>query len=97
MNAFKVLISRVDGASCLRVDGFENTNWLIRRLSDFFVFKTCEPLREVMDGRAFAFRLQHNSQLSASQIERLLNGLSEVKLTIERASTTSASEASALQ
>ena len=83
MESFKVSVNRIDGATCLRVDGLDNANWLIRRLSDFFVFKTCEPVREVPDSSAYAFRVAHNSRLSGRQFERLLAGISEVKLVLE--------------
>ena len=73
----------MDGASGLRVDGLENTIWLLRRLSDFFVFKTSEPLGEVPDSSNFKFRVAHNSQLSGPRFEKLLAGIAEVRLTLE--------------
>ncbi len=75
----------MDGATCLRVDGLENAGWLLRRLSDFFVFKTCEPLQGVPDSSAYAFRVAHNSRLSGKQFEKLLGGISEVNLIVEPA------------
>jgi hypothetical protein len=85
MDSFKVWSSRSDGATCLRVDGLENANWLIRRLSDFFVFKTSEPVRNVPDSSACAFRVAHNSSLSGKQFDRLLAGILEVNLVVEPA------------
>jgi hypothetical protein len=73
----------MDGATSLRVDGLENATWLLRRLSDFFVFKTCEPVRDVSNPSAYTFRVAHTSQLSGRQFEKLLAGISEVKLIIE--------------
>jgi hypothetical protein len=72
----------MDGATYLCVDGLDNTNWLLRRLSDFFVFKTCEPLRGFSNS-AYAFRVAHNSRVSGKQFEKLLAGISEVKLIVE--------------
>jgi hypothetical protein len=83
MDSFKVWSSRSDGATCLRVDGLENANWLIRRLSGFFVFKTSEPVREVPDSSDCAFRVAHNSRLSGQQFDRLLAGIAEVNLVVE--------------
>jgi hypothetical protein len=83
MNAFRVWAYRIDGATCVRVDGLENANWLLRRLSDFFVFKTCEPLVDLSDSAAYMFRVSHNSRLSGKQFEKLLAGISEVKLIVE--------------
>jgi hypothetical protein len=82
MDAFRVLICRLDGETCLRVEGLDNTNWLLHRLSDLFVFKTCEPLRELSNA-AYAFRVAHTSLLSGQQFEKLLAGISEVKLIVE--------------
>ena len=46
MNAFSVRVRPLDGTCQVRVDGIENTKWLIRRLGQFFVFKTAEPVKE---------------------------------------------------
>jgi len=73
----------MDGATSLRVIDLENTEWLLGRLSAFFVFKTCEPLRNISNPSAFTFRVAHNSQLSASRFERILAGISEVDMIVE--------------
>ena len=83
MKAFRVWLSRLDGASGLRVDGLENTTWLIRRLSDFFVFKTSEPLGEVVGSTDFTFRVADNSQMSGRRFTSLLAGIPEVKVILE--------------
>ena len=85
MKAFRVWIRRTDGASGLRVDGLENAKWLLSRLSDFFVFKTSEPLCDVPDSADCTFRVAHTSQMSGAGFERLLAGIAEVKLTLEPA------------
>ena len=82
MKMFSVWISRVDDASGLRVDGLENANWLLRRLSDFFVFKTSEPLHEAPNSSDYRFR-SRNSQMSGRRFEQLLAGMAEVKLFLE--------------
>jgi hypothetical protein len=85
MKAFCVGLSRIDGASGLRVDGVENATWLLARLSDFFVFKTSEPLCEAPNSRDCTFRVAHSSQLSGPKFEKLLAGIAEVKLMFEPA------------
>jgi hypothetical protein len=75
----------MDGASGLRVDGLENVNWLLRRLSDFFVFKTSEPVQEVRNSSDYIFRVAHNSQMTGRRFERLLAGISEVIVILEPA------------
>jgi hypothetical protein len=83
MDIFKVWVSRLDGATSLRIIDLENTKWLLGRLSDFFVFKTCEPLRGISNPSAFTFRVAHNSQLSASRFEKILAAISEVNMIVE--------------
>jgi len=82
MDTFRVWVTRMDGSTSLCVDGLANTNWLLARLSDSFVFKTCEPLRDLSNS-AYAFRVAYNSQLSGRRLEKLLGGISEVKLIVE--------------
>jgi len=85
MKEFSVWISRMDGASRLRVDSQENAKWLLRRLSDSFVFKTSEPLHDVRNSLDCTFRVTHNSQMSSSRFEKLLAGIAEEKLMLEPA------------
>ena len=89
---FRVWLRRIDGASGLRVDGLENAKWLLGRLSDFFVFKTSEPLDEVPHSSDYTFRVAHSSQLSGAKFEKVLAGIAEVKLTFEPAQPVSAIE-----
>jgi hypothetical protein len=83
MDIFSVWITRLDGSTDIRVDGLENTNWLLGRLSGFFVFKTCEPLRAITNTVTYTFRVGYNSQVSGPRLEKLLARMSEVKLIIE--------------
>ena len=83
MKAFRVRLSRIDGASGLRVDGLENAKWLLSRLSDLFVFKTSEPLCETANSPDCTFRVAHSSQLSGRKFEKLLAGITEVNLMFE--------------
>ena len=83
MPAFRVWSSRIDGATCVRVDGFDNANWLLNRLSDDFVFKTCEPLRDVPNSSSYVFNVADNSRLTGQQLDRLLARISEIRLIVE--------------
>jgi hypothetical protein len=85
MNAFSVWIDRMDGATRLRVEGHDHATWLMRRLSEFFVFKTSEPVLDIPNSLECTFRIAHSSELSGSRFERLLAGISEVQLKREPA------------
>jgi hypothetical protein len=87
MRVFSVWLSRMDGASGVHVDGLENAKWLLSRLSDFFVFKTCEPLREVPNSSTYTFCVAHNSQMPFHRFEKLLAGIAELKVVMEPAQT----------
>jgi hypothetical protein len=90
MKVFNVWISRTDGDLRLRVDGLENTKWLLCRLSEFFVFKTSEPIDELPNSSDYTFRVAHNSQMCGRRFEKLLAGIAEVKLMWEPAQPASA-------
>src|SRR5688572_24809097 len=92
MKAFCVRLSRIDGASGLRVDGLENAKWLLLRLSDFFVFKTSEPLGDASNSSDCTFQVAHSSQLPGPKFEKLLAGIREVKLMFEQAQPASPAE-----
>ena len=85
MEAFRVWIGRSEGVLRLRVDGLENARWLLGRLSQFFVFKTSEPLDNVPNSSDYTFRVAQNSQMSGRRFEKLLAGIAEVKLMLEPA------------
>lgn len=85
MKGFTVWVHRMDGAVRLRVDSRQNANWLMNRLSDFFVFKNSEPVLEIPNSEECTFRIAHSSGLSISQFERILSGIREVKLNREPA------------
>ena len=85
MKVFNVWISRMDDASRLRVESLQNANWLLCRLSDFFVFKTSEPLHDTSNSTDYTFRVAHNSQMSGRQFEKLLAAIAEVKVMAEPA------------
>jgi len=64
VKAFNVWIRRMDGDSGLRATGPKNAKWLLRRLSEFFVFRTSEPLYDIPNSSDCTFCVAHGSQLS---------------------------------
>jgi hypothetical protein len=90
MKAFNVLISRMDGASRIRVDGLDNTQWLLCRLSDLFIFKTSEPLYDIPNSSSYSFRVAHNSQMSGPRFEKLIASIAGVKVIMEPSDRASA-------
>jgi len=92
MKAFSVWIGRLDGSARLRVEGLDNATWLMRRLSEFFVFKTCEPVLEIPNSSDCTFRVAHSSDVSASRLEKLLAGIKEVTLNREPAQASLATD-----
>jgi hypothetical protein len=85
MNAFRVWVKRLDYTSSLRVDDAENAKWLLHKMSEFFVFKTCEPMEDIRNSAGCTFRVSHTSQMSGAGLERLLARIPEVQLMLERA------------
>ena len=83
MNTFHVWIRPTDGTCQVRVDGIENTKWLMHRLGQFFVFKTAEPVKEDEGSSCCTFRVAESSQISRHRFERLLGAIPEVKLMLE--------------
>ena len=92
MKVFSVWMSRTDGALRLRVDGLENARWLLCRLSEFFVFKTSEPLYDKANSSDCTFRVAETSQMSGRRFEKLLAGIAEVRLMLEPAQPASADD-----
>jgi hypothetical protein len=74
----------MDGNCQVRVDGIQNAKWLIHRLSQFFVFKTAEAVKED-GGSSCTFRVADSSLISPQRLKRLLGAIPEVKLTLELA------------
>jgi hypothetical protein len=85
MNTFRVWIRPRDGTRRVRVDGMKNAMWLLTRLSQVFVFKTAEPVKEDEGSSCCTFRVADSSQISRHSFERLLGAIPEVKLMLEPA------------
>lgn len=65
----------------MRVDGMNNALWLLDRLSEFFIFKTSESLREDFHSSSCSFSIIYNFQMNQPRFERLLASIPEVRLT----------------
>jgi hypothetical protein len=89
MKMFDVWIRPIDGDAGLRVTGPENAKWLLRRLSEYFVFKTSEPVIDIPHSSDCTFRVVHGSRLSGPAFAKLLAGIAEVKLMLEPAQSAS--------
>jgi len=83
MNVFRVWARSLGNASRVRVEGNENTRWLLARLSRSFIFKSSEPVCEEMDTAFCTFRVPYSSQVSRSILEKLLAAIPEVDLMLE--------------
>lgn len=85
MNRFRVWLNPL-GSSCkVRVDGIKNTRWLLTRLSQYFVFKTSQPIHDDEAASCSTFYLQYNSQTPYAGFQKALAAIREVELMPEPA------------
>jgi hypothetical protein len=80
MNAFRVWIRPLGDASQVRVEGNENVDWLLGRLSQSFIFKSSAPVLQEKGTPCCTFEVCYGSQTSRSTLERLVGGIPEVTL-----------------
>jgi hypothetical protein len=80
MNTFRVWLRPLCKVCRVRVDGIENAMWLLTRLSQFFVFKSSEPIEDDEGASCPTFHVPYNSQMSFFQFQRLLAGIPQVQL-----------------
>jgi hypothetical protein len=80
MNTFRVWIRPLGTVCRVRVEGVGNTEWLLDRLSESFVFKTSEPLTDVNGTSQRTFRVAYRPQMSRRTFEKLLAAIPEVSL-----------------
>jgi hypothetical protein len=69
----------------VRVEGSENTRWLITRLSQSFIFKSSEPVCEDESSKCCTFQVPYNSLISHRGLERLLGAIPEVNMMLDPA------------
>ncbi len=80
MNPFRVWLSPIDSTCKVRVDGISNARWLLTRLSQFFLFKSAEPIHEEQDSSCCNFRVEYNFQMSHPKFQRLMAAIPEVEV-----------------
>lgn len=82
MDAFRVWMRPMLGATSITVEGLDNARWLVTRLSNAFVFKSSEPIREEAGTRHSVFHVLQSSQTSTLTVQRLLAAIPEVRLVL---------------
>lgn len=80
MNKFRVWVRPLGGCCRLRVDGRQNAEWLVQRLSRSFAFKSCEPMNVDIATSSCMFRVMYTSDMSRSRFDRLMASIPEVTL-----------------
>jgi hypothetical protein len=85
MSIFNVWIRPLSSACRVRVAGMQNANWLLNRLSEFFVFKTSEPQDDDIETACSSFQVQYSFQMSGPKLAKLLAAIPEVNLILEPA------------
>lgn len=83
MQRFRVWIRPLGEICRVRVEGLENTRWLLGRLGRAFVFKSCEPIQQEQD--SCSFQVPYDEQLSRAGFEKLLAAIPEVHLLLQPA------------
>ncbi len=85
MTRFRVWLRPLGNTSRVRVEGKDNTGWLLGRLSQSFVFKNSEPVCEEMGSACCTFHVSYGAQVSRLSFEKLLAAIPEVLLMSEPA------------
>jgi hypothetical protein len=80
MDRFQVWIHPMENACRVRVEGIQNAKWLLSRLSESFVFKSSEAIKDEWSYSYSIFNVLYTSQLSLSKFKKLLEFIPEVKL-----------------
>jgi hypothetical protein len=83
MNVFHVWIRSLGNSSRVRVEGNDNAQWLVGRLSRSFVFKSSQPMHQETSTLFYSFEVPYTSQTSRSTFEKLLATIPEVTLMTE--------------
>jgi hypothetical protein len=71
MKAFKVWLRPLGDACRVRVDGLENAKWLLKRLSEFLIFKTAKPFGESQGNSMCSFGVSYSPPLTSSKLQKL--------------------------
>lgn len=85
MNRFRVWIRPLGDFCLVRVDGNDNLNWLLAQLSQSFVFRTFEPVKQIDESSQYTFEVPCNPPLTFNGVKRCLAIIPEVQLMRELA------------
>ena len=85
MDKVPVWIRPLTNVCMVRVENRLGVDWLLKRLSQSFVFKTSEPVSEDQTSSCSTFRLAYSSRMPRRDLERLLASIPEVHLMLESA------------
>ena len=78
---FDVWLRPLTDRTCrVRVEGRENANWLLARLSTAYVTKTNDPLQQESDSIFYTFDVVYPQQYSHYMLEQLVEGFPPVQL-----------------
>ena len=84
VNRFRVGLRDLGFHCRVRVDGLANTQWLLQRLSQSFVFKTSQPVCEESGSSCCTFHVAYAFQMSSQSLGRILAGMPEVQFGWEK-------------
>jgi hypothetical protein len=85
MKVFSVWIRSLGSSSRVRVEGADNTKWLLTRLSQSFIFKSSEPVSQESASTCCTFDVPYGSLISRVGLERLIGSIPEVNMMREPA------------
>jgi hypothetical protein len=85
MDKVPVWIRPLTNVCLVRVEGVKKVDWLLKRLSQSFVFKTSEPVVEDENSPCSSFRLAYSSRIPRRDLERLLASIPEIHLMLDLA------------
>lgn len=78
------MLIRHEGFACrVRADGAANSLEILKRLSNSFAFKTCEPLEQCGQSTYCTFSVAYGSHLTRRGLESLLLAIPGVKLLVD--------------
>lgn len=81
MKKFNVWLHPLRASTCrVRVDGRENANWLLARLSNAYVVKTNDPIQQEADSAYYTFDVTYPQNCSHFMLEELLENIPPVNL-----------------
>jgi hypothetical protein len=80
---FPVWIRPLANSFLLVVEGRDKVDWLLKRLSQSFVFKTSEPVIDDELTTRSLFRLAFSSRMPRQKLERLLATIPEIRVMLD--------------